>query len=149
MNKNTVSIRPAQFEDTAGLSGLLHELGYDTTSETLRSQLPPYLESGDATLLVAEDCDGLLIGLISGHLIPLLHQPGNIGRITALVVGARARSSGIGGNLVRALEDWFAENRCLRYEVTSGDHRSGAHDFYRSQGYVLDERRFIKTATPH
>ncbi len=144
MNKTFGSIRLAQIEDATGLRELLHELGYDTTPETLRAQLPAYLKSDASMLLVADEGGGPLLGLISGHLIPALHQPGNIGRITAFVVADRARSRGIGGRLIQALENWFAENRCLRYEVTSGDHRSGAHDFYRTYGYKPDERRFIK-----
>jgi len=28
--------------------------------------------------------------------------------------------------------------------LTSGDHRAGAHDFYRAIGFEEDKRRFVK-----
>ena len=61
-----------------------------------------------------------------------------------MVVSRDSRSSGVGLKLVKALETWFCENECLRYEVTSGEHRDIAHLFYENIGYKPDERRFLK-----
>ena len=55
-----------------------------------------------------------------------------------------ARGEGIGKVLVEKAESYFNEKNCLRFEVTSGDHRLEAHRFYKSLGYQEDERRFIK-----
>ena len=136
-------IRQAHQSDLGQLLGLMHELGYDIPESDLRTQVHIYINANHSLLLVSE-ADGHLAGLIAGHLIPLLHQPGHVGRITALVVSADTRDSGVGSALLEALEAWFNEQRCLRFEVTSGDHREGAHLFYQSQGYHPDERRFIK-----
>jgi GNAT superfamily N-acetyltransferase len=137
-------IRPAQQSDGKQILQLLLELGYETTEESLSLQLETYIRSSSSSLLVADKGNGYLAGLISGHLIPLIHQFGNVGRITAFVVGANSQSAGIGSALIESLEIWFKENNCLRIEVTSGDHRKIAHEFYKSKGYVTDERRFIK-----
>lgn len=121
---------------------LLHELGYPGTLQSASAQI--YAGSNASRVLVADGEAGRLAGLIAGHLIPLLHQPGNLGRITALVVARDARGRGVGTALLAAIERWFAAQNCLRYEVTSGDQRVAAHRFYACRGYVSDERRFIK-----
>lgn len=123
---------------------LLRELGYDTPQATLRSQLCRYADSGQAEVLVAF-VRGEMVGLISGCLIPALHQPGNIGRITALVVAEKYRSRGIGSKLIQELENWFRSSKCLRFEVTSGEHRGKAHRFYESRGYEASSQRFLKS----
>ena len=64
-----------------------------------------------------------------------------------MVVSENSRGDGVGRKLVEKLESWFRKNNCLRFEVTSGDHRIGAHRFYEGFGYQLDERRFLKLPT--
>ena len=123
---------------------LPHELGYPGTPESASAQLAIYAGGNTSRMLVADGASGSLAGLIAGHLIPLLHQPGNLGRITALIVARDAQERGVGTALLAAIERWFAAQNCLRYEVTSGDQRAAAHRFYACRGYVSDERRFIK-----
>jgi GNAT superfamily N-acetyltransferase len=138
-------IRAAGIDDSALLLPLLHELGYPGT---LQSASARWRSTRAATpracwwSMVKEA--GTLAGLIAGHLIPLLHQPGNLGRITALIVARDAQERGVGTALLAAIERWFAAQNCLRYEVTSGDQRAAAHRFHACRGYVSDERRSIK-----
>jgi GNAT superfamily N-acetyltransferase len=136
-------IQHAKIEHAADLVLLMHELGYETSRDTLRMQLDYYDSSDRSTVFVAL-VDAKPIGLISGHLIPALHQPGNIGRITALIVSENYRSMGIASRLVEELEAWFLDNSCLRFEVTSGEHRDTAHRFYESRGYSPSTSRFLK-----
>ena len=137
-------IRAARPDDGALLLPLPHELGYPGTPESASAQLAIYAGGNTSRMLVADGASGSLAGLIAGHLIPLLHQPGNLGRITALIVARDAQERGVGTALLAAIERWFAAQNCLRYEVTSGDQRAAAHRFYACRGYVSDERRFIK-----
>ena len=53
---------------------------------------------------------------------------------------------GVGRALVAAVERWAWSVSARRLQVTSGDHRPGAHAFYQAVGYALDERRFVKHA---
>lgn len=136
-------IQRATIEHATNLIPLMHDLGYDTSRDTIETQLDCYESSDRSTVFV-----GLVgaqpIGLIGGHLIPALHQPGNIGRITLLIVSENYRSMGIGSKLVGELEAWFFDNNCLRFEVTSGEHRDTAHRFYESCGYSPSTSRFLK-----
>lgn len=136
-------IRHATIEHSNALIPLMQELGYDTSRNTMETQLARYVASDHSVAFVAL-VGANLVGLVSGHLIPAIHQPGNIGRITALVVAEGARSKGVAARLVKKLEKWFLENNCLRFEVTSGEHRNAAHRFYESQGYAPAASRFLK-----
>lgn len=136
-------IQRATAEDADSMLPLLRELGYDTSRTTMRAQLGHYADSAEAVVLIAL-VRGELVGLVSGYLIPALHQPGSIGRITALVVAEKVRSRGIGSKLIQELENWFLLSKCLRFEVTSGEHRDDAHQFYESRGYAASSRRFLK-----
>lgn len=136
-------IERATVDQVDALVSLMHELGYGTSRETMESQLVRYTKSDNSVVLVAV-ADTNVVGVVSGHLIPALHQPGNVGRVTALVISHKARSKGVATELLQELEGWFRMNNCLRFEVTSGDHREVAHRFYESRGYSFDERRFLK-----
>ena len=129
-------IRAAGIDDSALLLPLLPELGYPGTLQSVSAQMAICAGSNASRVLVADGEAGRLAGLIAGHLIPLLQQPGNLGRITALVVARDARGRGVGTALLAAIERWFAAQNCLRHELTSGDQRVAAHRFYACRGYV-------------
>lgn len=137
-------IREANQTDFNDLVPLLAELGYQISEDEIRTQGDIYISSKDCELLVAQTDMETLSGFVAGHLFPLIHQPGNVGRIMALVVGKRYQSQGVGSSLSESLEAWFKENNCIRFEVNSGDHRTKAYEFYQSKGYQIDERRFAK-----
>ena len=141
-----VLFRKAEKDDFDNLIPLLDELGYQISKSDFETQANLYIDSDDCELLVAQTKEGILSGFIAGHLFPLIHQPGNVGRIMALIVGEKFLSQGIGSSLLESLESWFRENNCERFEVNSGDHREVAHEFYQSKGYRVDERRFIKSS---
>ena len=52
---------------------------------------------------------------------------------------------GIGTLLVKEAEKYFKNMNCIKSEVTSGNARVAAHEFYISCGYAKDEQRFLKT----
>lgn len=139
-------IRKSTQTDFNDLIPLLAELGYQISEDKIKTQGDIYISSKACELLVAQTDMKILSGFIAGHLFPLIHQPGNIGRIMALIVGKKHQSQGIGSSLLESLETWFKENKCVRFEVNSGEHRKVAHVFYQSKGYQIDERRFIKSS---
>ena len=138
-----MNIRSASHKDIDQLINLLNELGYPSDKDTLTKSLTHYKRSDDYEVLVAEH-EGKVVGCISLHVMKLFHRAGNAGRITSLVVSSENRGKGIGKDLVNAADRYFKSMGCVKTEVTSGDHRKAAHNFYQSEGFVLDERRFIK-----
>lgn len=139
-----MKIRHATLSDCKQLVPLLLELGYKISGEAIGEQARIYIESDLCALLVAEKDGGEISGFIAGHVFPLIHEAGSVGRIMAFVIGSESQAGGVGTALLEMLEAWFKENNCLRFEVTSGDHRDEAHRFYQAKGYVEDKRRFIK-----
>jgi N-acetylglutamate synthase-like GNAT family acetyltransferase len=138
-----MKIRKARESDKDDISLLMSQLGYEASSDVILENLRIIAISITDEVIVAED-DGKVVGVISCHLTKLFHQDGYAGRITSLVLDKNFRGQKVGRQLVAKAEEFFLANHCLKSEVTSGDHRSVAHDFYRSCGYKEDERRFIK-----
>ena len=138
-----MEIRIARKEDSESISELMRELGYKTSVDLIREKIGEVVQSDIDQVFVAV-IDNQVVGCVSCHLTQLFHQKGRAGRITSLVVLKNYRNTGIGTRLVKAADHFFQSNGCSGAEVTSGDHRKEAHDFYQNQGYKLDERRFIK-----
>ena len=138
-----MNIRKAKSSDAKEISGLMSELGYSISAEALLVKLTEFAQRNYDQVFVAES-NGNIRGCISCHITSLFHQPGSSGRITSLVVAEASRGKGIGQLLVETAEDFFRANGCIKSEVTSGEQRHAAHQFYLSCGFSLDERRFIK-----
>lgn len=146
-----MEIRQARSQDAAPITALLAELGYPLTPLQVREKLLAMADVALDTVLVAgttEPVNGesILLGCISLHALPMFHQPGRLGRITALVVTEQARGRGVGSALLDAAHAWFESHGCDRAEVTSGDQRHAAHRFYESHGYARESQRFVRKA---
>jgi GNAT superfamily N-acetyltransferase len=120
------------------------ELGYPTTPAALAERVAAVAASPDDGVLIAEE-EGNILGLVAVHSFEMLHRPGRLGRITALVVAASARGRGIGSQLLSAAEDHLRANGCIKLEVTSGEQRSDAHAFYAARGYREQRVHFVKS----
>lgn len=137
------NIRSAEISDAGKIAALLKQLGYAASDTLVENKITMLAGSPNDLVLVAEK-NGIVGGIISLHTTELFHTAGRIGRITSLVIDSEQRGSGIGQLLVDAADQFFISSGCIRSEVTSGDHRPEAHAFYQAQGYMLDERRFMK-----
>ena len=114
------------------------------TTAALRHSPADRVWVAEAPSGVLGDAGEALAGLLSFHAIPLLHTPGNLGRITSLVVHPQLRGRGIGRRLVGVAEGFARESQCERLELTSGEHRHDAHRFYLALGFALRSARFVK-----
>ncbi len=138
-----MNIRTAHLSDAMAISNLMEQLGYTTTPGLIENKLEQFADNPMDIVFVAEEDDRIL-GVVSCHVISLFHQDGRCGRITSLVIDQQCRGTGIGKKLVEEAEKYFRSMGCIKSEVTSGDHRPHAHQFYEFCGYKKDERRFLK-----
>jgi N-acetylglutamate synthase-like GNAT family acetyltransferase len=138
-----VSVRRAGTADAPAIAVLLAELGYVTASAEVERRLAELERSGRSAALVAER-DGGVAGVLTLHMVPVLHEPGDWCRVTVLVVGERARRQGNARALVSEAEAIARSHGCVRIEVTSALHRDGAHDFYRGMGFGRVSEHFLK-----
>lgn len=141
-----IEVREARAEDADALAGLLAELGFPAAGGEVAPRLHALIDAGEL-VLVAES-DGLVAGLATVHITPVLHRPTCVGRLTALVVSELKRGQGIGRALVEAAERLVAERGCALIEVTSNRRLADAHAFYERLGYEVTSLRFKKILRP-
>lgn len=137
-----VRIRPAEASDGAALEVLVRQLGYDEKAADILARLEA-MEARGLTALVAE-LDGRVVGCLATSIMPVLHRPKPVGRISMMVVEEGLRSQGIGEQLVRAAEAWLKEQGCGMIEVTSNMKRTDAHRFYQRLGFEPTSYRFAQ-----
>ena len=138
-----LDIRQAQRGDEEALARLLGVLGYPMDAAAVPDSLMAY--EGPCSRVWVAACEEDVAGFLSFHAIPLFHEPGRLGRITAMAIDPAFQRRGVGRALVAAAEAFAVDCGCVRMEVTSGDRREkDAHVFYRALGYESDCRRFLK-----
>jgi GNAT superfamily N-acetyltransferase len=138
-----IAILKAEAHHAAQIARLLGQLGYPNRPGEVRKKISA-LSASEADCIWMAQFEGKPVGLLAFHLTPLLHAPGNLGRITALVVDKQFRGKGVGRRLVETAERWAWKRDCTRIELTSGEQRTQAHQFYQDLGYAVESKRFIK-----
>lgn len=141
--RETVIVRDATTADLNDVSRLLTQLGYPTEPELANERVQRTVGDGNGRVILAEH-NGAVCGMITIYHIRTIHRPGDICRITALVIDESARGTGVGRLLVEEVERHARATGCVRVEVTSAAQRTGAHAFYLKLGYIDYPKRFIK-----
>ena len=139
-----IVIRDAQRDDATAIAQLLGELGYPNTSKFVLTKIQKMSGRRRDRILVAEK-RACVVGVLSLHIMPLLHKRGDLCRVSSLVVTEKNRGQYIGGRLMEMAETYARANNCVYIEVTSGDQRLRAHEFYYKLGYTRSAKRFVKS----
>lgn len=137
------AIRPAAAADAEAIAELLGQLGYPTTAREVTGRLGALRDIQRDIVLVAES-DGVVAGVVTGHVFHSIHSTPLVAWLTTLVVREGSQHSGIGRQLAAAVEDWARSRGAIRIAVTSGKHRDGAHAFYERIGYERTGVRLAK-----
>ena len=120
------------------------ELGYPTNDALFAERVAAVSANPNDAVLLADEA-GAIVGLVAIHSFEMLHRPGRLGRITALVVSASARRRGVGHELLSTAESHLRSIGCTKLEVTSGASRPDAHGFYAAHGYEEQRVHFVKS----
>ena len=140
-------IRIAGPRDAAPIAQLLTELGYPHDRDGGAAQLLAWAAEAQGEVLVA-DAGGGVAGFAAVHRVPYFERSEAFARVVALSVGVRHRRTGVGRQLMAAVERWAAAHGCVTVEVTSLRSRDDAHGFYRALGYTdrcAESGRFIRS----
>jgi len=141
MNDDAIILRSASARDAETIASHLRELGYPTEPSDVPGRVAEIRARG-GEIFLASDRSGAELGLMSLARLSVLHGPGPVAYITALVTSESARRRGVGRTLVEAAKKWATEQGCVRLTVTSAEHRGDAHAFYPSCGLPYTGRRF-------
>jgi ribosomal protein S18 acetylase RimI-like enzyme len=135
-------IRNADAVDGEAIAPLLAELGFDVDADALADRIGRHSRAGEPVLVAKLGQE--LVGCLTWHVIPVIHRPQPVGRITMLVVSGKARRKGVGRALVEAAEARLRQRGCGLVEVTSNVKLRAAHAFYEHLGFERTSHRFAK-----
>jgi GNAT superfamily N-acetyltransferase len=138
-----VSIRDAKQADASFIAELISQLGYPTLESEMTNRLARVRVDSNYRTLVAE-VGTAVVGVAGVGLAPFYEHDGTYGRLLVLAVDDKHRRHGVGRMLVRAAEDWAAEQGAVAMVVNSGYRRHYAHRFYERAGYKSTGVRFVK-----
>jgi N-acetylglutamate synthase-like GNAT family acetyltransferase len=130
-------VSPSSIEDWPGIWLLLNQLWPTAcpAQETLFNIFQSNLQSGLGEYWQVKE-DGEVIGLASLSVKRYLWAGGNVCRLDELIVGINHRRRGIGEALVDKVIQRAGAHECRTLELDTAYHRSGAHSFYESVGFV-------------
>lgn len=133
--------------DIPTIGRLLLELGYDVAAADLARRIETISAHSDHFLQIAVDEEREVVGVVHAAMIFDL-TAGAYVEITALVVSATTRRSGVGRALVRGVESWAARRGSYRVVVRSQLHRDAATQFYRELGYTPVKQQNVLVREP-
>jgi PhnO protein len=136
--------RAATFDDLEIVFSFIFELErIDFNKSTFAENFEQAAKDPNAILLVAE-VDKQIIGFTSCFSQVLLHHNGRIGEIQEMFVVKDFRGKGVGGLLVKAIEEIAKERQWLGIEVCANIKRLEAHNFYQHLGFSQTHYKFTK-----
>lgn len=140
-------LREPRAGDAYNLASIIAtELGYPVAADLVARNLRDILARDDQYIRVAAEAKGdTVIGYAHCETYRPLYTP-PLGNLLALAVVRAWQRRGVGTALVHATEDWLKGCGYAGLRINSGSARTGAHAFYRAQGYEQGKTqyRFLK-----
>jgi len=136
-------IRKAEKSDLDAVYGLMKQLSrHEFTKELFEDCCSYNIEKG-SVLVYEKDSR-----TVCACAVYAIHYPLHFSRKTAeivnLVVDKNSRGSGIGAELLAAIEQIAIDNGCICIEVASSKHREAAHRFYEREGFMSTHYKLTK-----
>ena len=144
-----ITIRESIHDDIPLILELLYELGRqkpqkDSELEKFEKLLKNYMQEDDKKILVAQDTDSKIIGMISMVFLSRLNQNTLEMYVPELIVSQNYRSKGIGKKLIDSSIEFGKEKKCHRMRLESGNQRIESHKFYKHLGFENSSVFFTK-----
>ncbi|MBN2626572.1 MAG: GNAT family N-acetyltransferase [Spirochaetales bacterium] len=139
-------IRKASEEDSPAICSLSRQLGYDYPQERIEEKLKSLTTRDDHCIFVALNREShRVIGYAHAQIYDVLFHD-RVLNLLGIVVDESFRSGGAGSLLLEELEKFSREKGCSGIRVNSGSHRTGAHHFYRKNGFhdEKEQKRFFR-----
>lgn len=128
-------IRDSKPEDFDQVFTLLQQLWAEAVpgKDEMRRDYLEYIESDRDFCFCAED-GGQITGFCSANMRKSMQFPGEMLYIDVLIVREGYRKTGVGTRLLERAGGLARELGCRAIQLDIGFQRTGAHEFYKSQG---------------
>jgi GNAT superfamily N-acetyltransferase len=126
--------RTAIINDAADMAILNTQLGYPSTTETLKQNLEKVLTLPDNIVFVAE-YDHKVVGWTNVRLTSTI-ESGTVSEIWGLIVDEAYRGNGIGKELIARVKQWAKQKGVKKLRVRTNVKRKDAHRFYFREGFT-------------
>ena len=151
-------IRPALPSDAAGISELLHGIGWfkayegrsiaENTAAVRQLLLDAQTQPERSLLLVAEDAQQRISGYCAVHWLPVAVLQSWEAYVSELFIAEQARGAGLGQQLLDVAVQAAREKNCLRiWLVNNRERPSYTRGFYSQQGWV-EQAEMARFALP-
>ncbi len=125
----TAHPRTAMLDDIPAITALWQETGLYRPYNPPAWDISFAISSDNATLLVWEDVNGVIIGTV------MMGHDGHRGWIYYLAAAKSHQKSGLGRRLMRQGENWLREHGVWRMQLMVRSENSKVQDFYKHLGY--------------
>jgi GNAT superfamily N-acetyltransferase len=139
-----MKIRELKNGDYESLVSLLKQLGYGNNDAESLSERYKVFKDHEGVVFVVENAAKKVVGFAAITIMPLIHFDGFLARIAGICIDEKARSGGIGAELIKYIENYSVEKGCVLLEVTTNLVREKAHQFYLNNGFVETHKRYNK-----
>ena len=156
MSAKTHLIRPALPSDAAGISELLHGIGWfkayegrsiaENTAAVRQLLLDTQTLPERSRLLVAEDAQQRISGYCAVHWLPVAVLQSWEAYVSELFIAEQARGAGLGQQLLDVAVQAARDKNCLRIWLVNNRERSSyVRGFYSQQGWIeqAEMARFV------
>jgi|TARA_R110001583_G_scaffold193866_5_gene363530 ribosomal protein S18 acetylase RimI-like enzyme len=135
--------RTARLDDIAAITMLWQDTNLYRPYNPPEWDVSFAIRSDNATLLVWEDVNGVIIGTV------MMGHDGHRGWIYYLAVAPDLQKTGLGRRLVQKGEDWLRDQGIWRMQLMVRGENTKTQDFYRHLGYrALDVTVMQKDIAP-
>jgi GNAT superfamily N-acetyltransferase len=126
-------LRQAQLKDIESITGLTDQLGYQSTTEKIRSRLSAILNHDDHCVVVVTGNEKIIGWIHAVYSLRVESDP--FVEIAGLVVDEGFRRKGMGKMLVEKIIEWTRSKGNDKIRVRCNTVRKEAHIFYNSLGF--------------
>ena len=129
-----------------GLLGILFTLEADFQPDPARQRrgLEALLATPQASLVLAAEAGGAVVGMVTGQLLVSTAQGGPSLLVEDLVVAEAARGAGLGRALLAAAEAWGRSRGATRVQLLVDEENLAALAFYRRLAWQPTQLRALR-----
>ena len=134
-------IRNAQPDDSAFITNLSRQLGYETSEIQIKNRLETLLANNDNCVFVAVENDAVIGWIHAFHSLQV--ESDFFVEIGGLVIDEKHRRKGIGQLLIDKIDPWAKSKGCTKIRVRCNAKRKESHLFYHRVGFTETKEQKI------